>query len=233
MLKIEHLNSGYDKKQVLYDISLEIQQGDIALLIGSNGSGKSTLLKAIYGLCKVWSGNVLFNDENITNSETSSLLKKGIMYISQKNNVFEQLTVKENLEISGLALENKVLFQERLEIVLTQFQILKPFLKQHPMKMSGGERQQLVLAMALIHQPKLLLIDEPYTGLSGKTIDETTKILTELNQNYDVTILMVEHRIKEAKSISNQAIGLKLGKILYDSKEMSKFDQKIIHNILI
>ncbi len=196
MLRLEHINTGYDKRQVLFDVSLEVNRGDVALLVGSNGSGKSTLLKTVYGQCRVWSGKVFFEGEDITNLPPHKLLRKGIVYAPQKNNVFEQLTVKENLEISGLTLKGRGLFKERYAQVLEQFQVLKPFLKAFPMKMSGGERQQLVLAMALMHQPKLLMIDEPFTGLSPQGIMLISNALIQLRDIFSVTILMVEHRVK-------------------------------------
>jgi branched-chain amino acid transport system ATP-binding protein len=233
MLRIEGLNTGYEKKQVLFDISLEIDKGDIALLIGSNGSGKSTLLKSIYGICRAWEGKIVFDNEDITNTPTEKLLTKGLAYIPQKNNVFEQLTVKENIEISGLALNNNSLFKNRLEEILNHFPVFQSKLKEFPMKMSGGERQQLVLAMALIHRPKLLLIDEPFTGLTPQAIQMISTQIQNLNRNYNTTILMVEHRISEALPLSNQIFGLKLGKIIEHSKEPSKFTQEIINQVLI
>lgn len=233
MLKIENLNTGYDKKQILFEVSFEIMQGDIALLVGSNGSGKSTLLKSIFGICKVWQGNIIFNNENITNKQSNYLIQKGLMYIPQKNNVFEQLTVKENLEISGLVLNNKTLYKQRYEQLMEDFKMLKPFLDKHPMKMSGGERQQLVLAMAMLHQPKLLLIDEPFTGLSPQAIADISTKIMEVNKYNNTTILMVEHRIKEALSLAKQVLGLKLGKVVQNTAEISNFTNEFFQQILI
>ena len=233
MLKIENLNTGYDKKQILFDVSFEVKQGDIALLIGSNGSGKSTLLKTIFGLNKTWSGNINYCDQNITNTSSSTLLKKGLLYTPQKNNVFEQLTVKENIEISGLALGSKILFKERCNILFEKFPILIPFSEKYPMKMSGGERQQLVMAMAMLHQPKLLLLDEPFAGLSPKAIIDIAIKIKQINIENKTTIIMVEHRIREALPLVNQVIGLKLGNIVENNTEISTFALNLINNILI
>ena len=99
MLKVENISTGYGKKQVLFDVSFEVNKGEIVLLAGSNGSGKSTLLKAIYGILSLWNkGKNIFNEENITGKSTSALLNKGLLYIPQKNNLFDDLTVKENLK---------------------------------------------------------------------------------------------------------------------------------------
>ena len=129
MLKVEHISTGYGKKQVLFDVSFEVRQDEIALLIGSNGSGKSTLLKAIYGLLPLWEnsanfpsisggincGEILFNNEKITHSQSTTLIGKGLLYVPQKDNCFENLTVKDNLEISGISLRNRKLFLRRLK----------------------------------------------------------------------------------------------------------------------
>ena len=233
MLRVENLNTGYDKKQVLFDISFKITKGDIALFIGSNGSGKSTLLRSIYGLCRVWDGKVYFENENITNVKPHTLLQKGLLYIPQKNNVFEQLTVKENLEISGLILNDKSLFNKRLEQTLNYFPILVSKYKKHPINMSGGEKQQLVLGMAMLHKPKLLLIDEPFNGLSPLAIHQIGEHLLQLKQAFEVTILIVEHRLNEVLPIVNCLVALKLGKKIEDSKEMIKFTPEYLNQILI
>jgi branched-chain amino acid transport system ATP-binding protein len=217
MLKAENISSGYGKKQVLFDVSIEVKQGDIVLVIGSNGSGKSTLLKTIYGLLPLWSfGTITFNNENLTGKPTSGLLKKGLLYVPQKNNIFDGLTVKENLEMAGLTINQKVL-KSRIEDTLTIFTPLVPQLNRTPMKLSGGERQLLTLAMAILHQPKMILIDEPFTGLSPQNITFVSENLKILNEKRGITLLIVEHRVKESLRIANRVIGLKLGRVFFES----------------
>ena len=114
MLIVRNISTGYGKKQVLYDVSFELRKGDIVLLTGGNGSGKSTLLKAIFGLLSLWSGNVYFNGENISNLPTPNFIKKGLVYIPQNNNVFEEMTVEENLKTSG-HIYDKESFKERID----------------------------------------------------------------------------------------------------------------------
>jgi len=224
MLKVENISTGYGKKQVLFDISFEVNKGDIILLAGSNGSGKSTLLKAIYGLLPIWNeGQIYFEDENITGKSSSTLLKKGLLYIPQKNNLFEDLTVKENLEMAGLTLNKKVL-KERIEYVLSVFPTLKEFLNRAPMKMSGGERQLLTLAMAMLHKPKMILLDEPLTGLSSHNIDFVIENLLVLKEKKDITLVVVEHRVKECLKVANRIFGLKLGKMFCEEKMNDKFE---------
>jgi branched-chain amino acid transport system ATP-binding protein len=216
MLELNNISTGYGKKQILFDVSLSVKQGEIVLLIGSNGSGKSTVLKTIYGLVSAWSGNITYQNQDINNASTSSLLKQGIMYVPQKNNCFDELTVKENLEVCGLILPKSV-FKQRYEKVLDIFSSLRPILASKPTFLSGGERQQLILACAMLHEPKLLLLDEPLTGLSPKNLSKVQGILKMLNEKKGITMLIVEHHTKECLSIANKVYGLKLGKVVIEN----------------
>ncbi len=233
MLNVENISTGYGKKQVLFDVSFKVKQGEIVLLAGSNGSGKSTLLKAIYGLLPQWSnGQIIFDGENITGKPTAALLKKGLLYIPQKNNVFEDLTVKENLEMAGITLDPKTL-QQQIENALSIFTSLVPHLHRTPMKLSGGERQLLTLAMATLHQPRMILLDEPFTGLSPKNITFVADNLRELNQKNGITFLIVEHRVKECSPILNRVIGLKLGKVFNETEVNEAFNISELNKIFI
>ena len=181
ILKVENLSTGYGKKQVLFNVSLEVNKGDIVLLAGSNGSGKSTLLKAIYGLLPQWdNGRVVFDGEDITGKPTAELLKMGLLYIPQKNNLFEDLTVQENLEMAGLTLDKRLL-KERVDSVLSLFTALSKNFDRVPMKLSGGERQLLTIAMSILHKPEMILFDEPFTGLSPQNIGIVSENIELLN----------------------------------------------------
>jgi branched-chain amino acid transport system ATP-binding protein len=233
ILKVENLSTGYGKKQVLFNVSLEVNKGDIVLLAGSNGSGKSTLLKAIYGMLPQWDdGKVVFDGENITGKPTAELLKKGLLYIPQKNNLFEELTVKENLEMAGLTLDRRLL-KERIESVLLLFKVLPPILNRTPMTLSGGERQLLALAMATLHQPKMILIDEPFAGLSSKNIQFIADNLKALNERLGITLVIVEHRVKECLMIASRVVGMKLGKVLNELSTTKSCELKFLNTIYI
>jgi len=233
MLTVENISTGYGKKQVLFDVSFEVKQGEIVLLAGSNGSGKSTLLKAIYGMLPQWNnGQIFFCGENITGKPTAALLKKGLLYIPQKNNLFEDLTVKENLEMAGLTLDQRIL-QQRIENALSIFTALVPHLHRAPMKLSGGERQLLTLAMATLHQPKMILLDEPFTGLSPQNIAFIIENLRLLNQKNGITLVIVEHRVKECLRIANRVISLKLGRIFSEVEVDRNFDIKELNSVFV
>lgn len=211
LLEVKHISTGYGKKQVLFDVSLDIIEGETLLVIGSNGSGKSTLFKAIYELLPLWQGEV-------TSTLTPLPIAKGtklsevIMYIPQKNELFEDMTVLDNIKMSVLHLNNKQEATKRLEQVLEQIPELKPKLKQNADRLSGGERKLVSLAMVMANKPKLLLYDEPLAGLSGNNITTLLHRLQKLKEN-GTTLVIIEHRIKELLILADRVIGLKLGKL--------------------
>jgi len=181
----------------------------------------------------VWNdGLIQFNGEIITNCSTSELLKKGLLYIPQKNNLFEELTVKENLEMAGLTLGKKK-FKSNFDNVLAQFELLTPQLNRVPMSMSGGERQMLTLSMVALHEPKMILFDEPFTGLSPSNINFLISQLKRLTETSKLILVIVEHRITEALKIVNKIIGMKLGRIELVEDHNAEFDVALLHNLFI
>jgi len=210
MLKIEKISSGYGKKQVLFDVSLEVQKGDVVLLTGGNGSGKSTMLKCIYNLLPLWSGEIEFFGSKTTHLKPSDLIHKGIVYIPQKDFYFENLSVHENLQISGNLLPNDVL-KVRIEEVLELTGLLK-FKKRKPFDLSGGERKILAFGMALIHKPNLLLFDEPFAGVDAKNSTTLLELFKETIINPENGVIIVEHK-DDAKKLYTRKIKMELGKI--------------------
>jgi branched-chain amino acid transport system ATP-binding protein len=224
ILCIEHISTGYGKKEVLFDVSFEMQKGETALIIGSNGSGKSTLLKVIYGLLKPWNceAKIIFSNEEITNCKPAQLIKKGMVYIPQQNELFEDLTVIENIEIAGMQTVEKKGLKNKIEEVLEQLPLLKDLTKRECSRLSGGERKQVSMAMALINKPELIIIDEPLAGVSPKNLKDIILQIEKL-KNIGISILLVEHRIKNVFDIADKVIGLKLGKLF--SKQLNSIEQ--------
>ena len=225
MLEIKDLNTGYDKKQILFDVSLSIKKGEIVSLIGPNGSGKSTLLKAACGLIPTWKGQLSFNNKNINGNEPPDNLVLGMSFCPQGKRIFDELTVKENLEIGGYILK-KEKTKVRMAEVLDVFTVLKEKLKQEAGSLSGGEQQMLAVARALIPEPKLLLLDEPSLGLAPNLIKDLFEKFVELNQKLGITILIVEQKVKEVLAISSRTYGLKLGRIAYDGLSKNLAENK-------
>jgi len=210
MLEISNISSGYGKKQVLYDISLEVNLGEVVLLTGGNGSGKSTLLKCIYNLLPCWSGEIFFEGEKINGLKPSDLIRKGIVYIPQKDYCFENLTVEENLKIAGTIIPKKELNVKIKDVLFTTGLI--DLRKKKPFNLSGGEKKILAFAMSLLHKPKLILFDEPFSGLDKLNEENLANLFRALIIKDNVSIVLVEH--KEAHiDLSTTKIKMELGTI--------------------
>lgn len=209
MLKINNISSGYGKKQVLFDVSLTIEPGEVLLLTGGNGSGKSTLLKCVYNLLPLWSGSIEFEGQDTCTKKPSNLIHNGIVYIPQKDFYFENLTVLENLQISGNMLPKQQL-KVRIDEVF-ELTGLSKFRKRKPFDLSGGERKILAFGMGLIHKPKLLLFDEPFAGVDAKNSTTLLQLFKETIITPENGVIIVEHK-DDAKKLYTRKIRMELGK---------------------
>lgn len=207
--------AGYGKKVVLHDNHINIEEGKVSAFIGPNGAGKSTLLKAIVGLVKVAPGEILIAGVNIENRSPEKNIKSGISYVPQGNRVFMDLTVSENLELGGFLISSRQELKKRIEEVLTIFPSLAGRLSNDAGDLSGGEKQQLALARALIPRPKILLLDEPSLGLSPHAITVAFKKIREINHTFNTTILVVEQKVREVLKIADVVHGLRMGRIVF------------------
>lgn len=214
LLELRNIESGYGNKQVLFDVSLSVRKGDVVLLVGSNGSGKSTLLKAVYGITSVWGGTVMYDGAVLqgagTLTATHTLLDRGIQYIPQKNELFDDATVAENLQYSLLHLNDRKESAVRIERVFDTIPALAALSKHRAGQLSGGERKMLGMGMAVANRPRLLLYDEPLAGLSE---DNIPAILTQLGKLRadGTTLLIVEHHVAEMMQFADRTYGLRLG----------------------
>jgi ABC-type branched-subunit amino acid transport system ATPase component len=225
MLEIINLNTGYNKKQVLFGLSLRVAEGEIVSIIGPNGAGKSTILKAICGLLPSWGGKIIFDKNNVSLNQPSKNISLGIAFAPQGNRIFNELNVKENLEIGGYLLQNHRL-SERIEYVLGMFPILKERIKQNAGSLSGGEKQMLALGRALIPKPKLLLLDEPSLSLAPILLNNVFQKIVEINSKTNLSILIVEQKVKEVLSISHRVYSIKLGKNIFDGNPEELLNDK-------
>lgn len=218
ILSVRNLSTGYGKKQVLFDVSMDVMPGEIVLITGGNGSGKSTLLKAIYGLLPAWNADaeILYRPEQngaaINTSTATSNLAQGLAYLPQKNAVFDDLTVEDNLRLAGHILRDNKEFANRRDEVLAALPALATLLKRKPEKMSGGERQMVALGMVLLHRPKLLLLDEPLAGLDTEKLNLLMSTINEIRLRQEITLIMVEHRKAEITT-DYILVNFQLGKI--------------------
>ena len=213
MLIVEHITTGYGKKQVLTDVSFSIEKGDIVLLSGGNGSGKSTVLKTIYGLLKPWTpdGKIIFEGKEITALPVSTMIGRGIVYMPQKKNVFEDFTIEENLLVSA-GIYPKQEARERTDKVFEILPKLKTIRKRTPFHLSGGEKQLLAFGNVLVHSPKLILLDEPFAGMDISNSEILKNCIEDLNKK-TITFVVVEHKRQLMEDVVNKEIELELGTI--------------------
>jgi len=208
LLTGESINSGYGDMEVLHDVSFHIEEGEIISIIGPNGAGKSTLLKTIFGLLNPTKGRVIFKGNSITGLAPDRIVRLGMAYVPQVENVFPSLTVHENLEMGAFILTDD--FSDRLEEVYELFPILKERKKQRVGKMSGGERQMVAMGRALMLDPELLMLDEPSAALAPKLAEIIFERITAINET-GVSILIVEQNAKESLKLADRGYVLASG----------------------
>jgi len=208
LLKAEEVTSGYGDMEVLHGVSIEVGEGEIVTVIGPNGAGKSTLLKTIFGLIKPTAGEITFKEKEIIGLAPDQIVRQGMSYVPQVDNVFPSLTVHENLEMGAFILTDD--FSKRLENVYELFPILKERRKQRVGKMSGGERQMVAMGRALMLNPKLLLLDEPSAALAPNLRAMIFDRITSINKT-GVAILIVEQNAKESLRLSDRGYVLASG----------------------
>lgn len=214
MLNVKKLHTGYGKKPVLFDVSLAVDAGEIVSIVGPNGAGKSTILKAVCGLIPVWEGEIFFKDQCINGSNPARNVTQGMIFCPQGNRVFDELSVRENLEIGGIQLPKQEL-AVGIDGILQLFPALKDRLKQNSGTLSGGEKQMLALARSLITRPKVLLLDEPSLGLSPGLIAGAFEKIQQINQEMRTAVLIVEQKVRKVLQISHRVYGVKLGKVVF------------------
>lgn len=213
MLAVENLWAGYGNMKVLQGVSVKVEKKQIVAVIGPNGAGKTTLLNAVFGLASVHSGSVRFNGQDVTGRQPHELVKLGIGYAPQLDNVFPNLTVEENLQVGAFIRGKDPGVAADIEDVLELFPEIKRRRGQKAKFLSGGERQMLAVARALMTRPSLLLLDEPTAGLSPKAGSVLMKKVKEIQETRGVSILLVEQNIERAFEVSETAYVLVSGRI--------------------
>ena len=229
MLKIENIHAGYEGSEVLHSVSLEARKGEITILIGPNGAGKTTLLKTIIGLVKPTAGRLYAEEKEITRASTADIIKQGISYSPQGATLFPSMTVKDNLEMGHYTLADKESLKSKLNDVGEIFPILKARMNQKAGLLSGGERQMLAIGRALISSPKLILLDEPSSGLDVGKQAVIFEKLVELNKS-GIAILLVEQNVEIAIKVANRAYLMAGGRMKF-SGEPTQLTDTILRGI--
>ncbi|QDF28917.1 LPS export ABC transporter ATP-binding protein [Halarcobacter anaerophilus] len=212
-LTVENITKSIKKTQILHGISLEISSGEIVGLLGPNGAGKTTTFYTVCGLVIPSSGNIFFDDENITTLPLHKRALKGIGYLPQESSIFKDLSVEENLMLAAqIVTKDKTDQHKRVEELLEIFNI-EPIRKRKGISLSGGERRRTEIARALVSRPKFLLLDEPFAGVDPIAVKDIQEIIHELTK-IGIGVLITDHNVRETLEICDRAYVMKNGALL-------------------
>jgi len=212
LLKIEHLQAGYGDVQVLYDVSLEIAQGEIVALIGANGAGKTTTIKTISGLIRPRGGRITYNGQDITYWASNKIVEAGLIQVAEGRKLFPRLSVLENLELGGFIRSVRAHRPKNLKTVFEMFPRLEERKTQMAGTLSGGEQQMLAIGRALMTEPKLLMLDEPSLGLAPMLVQNIFDVVQTINAQ-GTTVLIVEQNAVQTLRMAGRAYVMEHGSI--------------------
>lgn len=217
MLKIDDIHAFYGDLQALWNVSLQVNQGELVALVGPNGAGKTTTLKVITGLLKHNSGSVSFDQHRLDYVKVHKIVELGISQVPEGGKVFTGMSVLENLELGAFIPSARKLKDQTLNWVFEIFPRLKERQSQQAGTLSGGERQMLAIGRALMAKPKLLLLDEPSFGLAPILVQQMFEMIAEINRQ-GVTVLLVEQNVRAALELAHRAYVIENGRIVGEGK---------------
>lgn len=211
MLAIEKLQVAYGKVQALWDVTLQVPDGEIVALVGANGAGKTTLLKAVSGLLRRQAGSITYDGKHIEEASPPEIVKHGVVHVPEGRKLFPEMTVIDNLLMGAYTLSQSQRPQ-RLERVFSVFPVLKERQKQISGTLSGGEQQMVAIGRGMMAGPTLLMLDEPSLGLAPILVEEVFRVITEINR-LGVTVLLVEQNTQHALTLAHRGFVMELGRI--------------------
>lgn len=214
ILKVSNLNVYYGNAQALRDISLDVFEGEIVTLVGGNGAGKTTFMMTISGIIKARSGSVEFMGRRVDGLKAYQIVRLGIAQVSQERNLFPNMTVMENLELGAYRSQKTVDIKEKVEEVYRYFEVLDRYKGKRACLLSGGEQQMLAVGRALMSNVRLLLLDEPSTGLGPMIVKELSNIIRRLRHERNLTTLLVEQNATLALELADRGYVLEVGSIV-------------------
>jgi branched-chain amino acid transport system ATP-binding protein len=228
-LEIANLTTAYDKADVLEDVSLTIEPGQITCLLGSNGSGKTTLIRSILGLTPPRSGRIVFDGHDITALPTHKVIAAGIACIPEGRKVFPKLTVEENLRLGAYQERSDAVTNSRLAEIYGLFPRLAERRLQLAGTMSGGEQAMVSIGRGLMRAPKLLLVDEPSLGLSPIMVKENFNMIRQINER-GITVFLVEQNVRQTLAISHYGYVLSKGRVVAEGSSSELVDRQEVHD---
>jgi branched-chain amino acid transport system ATP-binding protein len=226
VLQVENVNAFYGKLQVLHDLSMTVQNGERVGIFGHNGAGKTTLLKSLVGDLAQVNGSIQYNQQSIFAGQVHLNVRYGIGFVPQGNNVFRELSVEQNLKIAGLL--HDMAYADKVYDI---FPILKERQLQVAGSLSGGQQQMLALGMVLMTRPKLLLLDEPTTGLAPIIVRDVLASIHAISQNSGTTVIIVEQNVQATLRQVERAIVLKSGRIIFDGPSKQLLEEKSLWHL--
>ncbi|PSP37526.1 ABC transporter ATP-binding protein [Halobacteriales archaeon QH_7_65_31] len=230
LLQVSSLDAGYGDLQILSDVDMNVDDGEYVTIVGPNGAGKSTMMKSVFGLTAYMAGSIEFRGSEIHGKNPESIIHLGLSYVPQNENIFESLTVRENLEMGAYILD--AVPDEQIQAVYDRFPILEDRSEQEAGTMSGGQRQMLAMGRALMLDPDLLMLDEPSAGLAPDLVDEMFDRIDRIN-DAGTAVLMVEQNAKEALSRCDRGYVLVNGENRYmDSGDTLLGDEQVRQDFL-
>ncbi len=216
ILETKGLAAGYGKKRAVFGVDLSLAKGEKLLILGHNGAGKTTLLRAIFGLIEPMAGSVMLEGRDITGRTPAANVADGVAFVPQGHGIFKSLTVRDNLELGAFAENDKGKLPERLETVHDLFPILKERASQVAGTFSGGQQQMLAIGMALMHGPRVLILDEPSIGLAPNLVERVMEAIATINEKLGASILMVEQNVQLSLPLADRVMVIKTGVTVYE-----------------
>ena len=232
LLNIKNIDVAYDDYQVIWNVSLNVKEGEIVALLGPNGSGKSTVLNSISGLIKIKNGEIDFNSIPIHKFETYQRVGVGISHVLERRRVFPYLTVLQNLLLGAYHEKAKAEREKSLQDIYNFFPKLKERSSQIANTMSGGEQQMLAIGRGLMGMPKLLMVDEPFLGLAPLVIEDLKLIFKKIAER-GIAILFVEQNVRLALSMANRGYILESGRLVIDGASKDLVDSKEVKRVFL
>jgi len=208
VLEAREVVSGYGEVEILHGVSIKVEEGEIVTIIGPNGAGKSTFLKTVFGLLPCKRGKVFFGGEDVTGQSPQVMVRKGMSYVPQSDNIFPSLTVQENLEMGAFIRRDN--YRSKIEEVLALFPDVMERRHTRAAKLSGGQRQMLAFGRALMLEPRILLLDEPSASLAPNMVESVFAKIVDINRS-GVSIIMVEQNARESLKLSHRGYVLAMG----------------------